>query len=281
MTKVFLGSEAVAAGLSPHELRRRHQRLFRDVYAPNAEPITLRDRIAAAWLRSGRRGVIAGVAASALHGASWVADDIPVEMIWSNTRPPTGIIARAERVAPDEITRARGLPVTTRARTAFDLARHLPRDQAVARLDALLWVSHIPRQDIMQIAERYPGTRGLRRLRCALALADGGAASPQETRLRLLFADAGLPRPATQLPVVGAHGRLIRMLDMAWEKYLVAAEYDGDQHRTDRRQYVKDLRVMPVLQGMGWDVIRVVREDHDREVVDRARSALMSRGWRP
>ena len=45
-------------------------------------------------------------------------------------------------------------------------------------------------------------------------LRDGGAASPKETWLRLLFIDAGLPRPTTQIPAVREHGRLVRMLDM-------------------------------------------------------------------
>ena len=40
-----------------------------------------------------------------------------------------------------------------------------------------------------------------------LPLVDGGAASPQETRLRLLFIDSGLPRPTTQIPVVEGRGR--------------------------------------------------------------------------
>jgi hypothetical protein len=46
MRKVFLGSEALAAGaLTTHELRRWHQRLFRDVYIPKLHEVTLLDRI--------------------------------------------------------------------------------------------------------------------------------------------------------------------------------------------------------------------------------------------
>jgi hypothetical protein len=96
----------------------------------------------------------------------------------------------------------------------------------------------------------------LRQLRELLPLVDGGAASPKETWLRLLFIDAGLPRPTTQIPVVDERGRLVRMLDMGWEDFMVGAEYDGDQHRTNRKQYVKDLRVWPKLERMGWNVTR-------------------------
>ena len=58
----------------------------------------------------------------------------------------------------------------------------------------------------------------------------------------------------------------------------MAGEYDGDHHRKDRRQYVKDQRR---LEKLGWIVIRVIAEDDDAEVIARAREALLSRGWRP
>jgi hypothetical protein len=89
-------------------------------------------------------------------------------------------------------------------------------------------------EDVLLPAKRYPGVRGLRRLRSALHLADPGAASPKETWLRLLLIDAGLPRPTTQIPVQ-ANWRLVGVLDMGWERYQVAAEYDGDHHRANRR----------------------------------------------
>ncbi|EUA85841.1 hypothetical protein I551_7723 [Mycobacterium ulcerans str. Harvey] len=52
----------------------------------------------------------------------------------------------------------------------------------------------------------------------------------------MVLIDAGLPVPVTQIPV-HQNWRLVAVLDMGWQKYQVAAEYDGDQHRFDRRQY--------------------------------------------
>jgi hypothetical protein len=277
---VFLGSEALARGeLTEYELRRWHRRIFRDVYVSRGDHVSLRDRIAGAWLRSGRRGIVAGVAASALHGASWVDDDIPIEMIWSTTRSPEGVVARDERVAEDEIIRINAVPATTRARTAFDLGRHSSRGEAIARLDALMWSSPFSPEDVLLLAKRYCGVRGVRRLREVLPLVDGGADSPRETWLRLLYVDAGLPRPTTQIPIFDGH-KIIRTVDMGWEDFKVAAEYDGDQHRTNRKQYVKDLRVLPQLERLGWIVIRVINEDNPAEVLERTRSALLTRGWR-
>ncbi|HZA11146.1 hypothetical protein [Mycobacterium sp.] len=281
MGEVFIGSEAVASGrLTRYQVRRWYRPIYRGVYVPRRSVPTLRDRTVGAWYASHRRGVIAGVAASALHGAAWVDEETPIELVWE-ARPQRGLVLRNEALADDEITKVAGIPVTTRARTAFDLGRHLPRDEAVARLDALMWATPFSMEDVLMLAKRYRGARGLRRLSAALPLVDGGAASPRESWLRLLFIDAGFPRPATQIPVVDGRGRLVRMLDMGWEEFRVAAEYDGDQHRTNRKQYVKDLRVHPKLEGLGWIVIRVISEDRQDDVIARARTALVSRGWQP
>ncbi|GAA2533657.1 hypothetical protein GCM10010409_04300 [Mycolicibacterium diernhoferi] len=92
---VVIGSEALAAGrVTRHGLRTRYTRLFPDVYGP-ANP-SVWDKARAAWLWSGRRGVVAGVAASALHHAKWVDDDVPIELLWRNTHPPAGLIVRNE-----------------------------------------------------------------------------------------------------------------------------------------------------------------------------------------
>jgi hypothetical protein len=88
---------------------------------------------------------------------------------------------------------------------------------------------------VFLLAKRHQGARGLRRLRGALPLVDGGAASPKETWLRLLLIDAGVPVPTTQIPV-NENWRTVAVLDMGWERLEVAVEYDGDQHRASRRR---------------------------------------------
>ena len=280
MGGVLIGSEAVAAGaLTEHQLRRWHRPLFRDVYVPKWDAPSLDDRILAAWLWSRRRAVVAGVAASALHGAQWVDADRPIELVAPSARPQRGLVVRNETLDGDEITRFKQLPVTTVARTAFDLGRHLPRGAALARLDALMHATPFSREDVNVLAKRHRGARGLRRLRDVLPLVDGGAASPRETWLRLLFIDAGLPTPATQIPVYD-DWQFVAMLDMGWEDYKVAAEYDGDQHRTDRRQFVKDINRLAKTQDLGWHVIRVVNEHRPDDVISRVYQALTRRGYR-
>ncbi|MEB3064483.1 DUF559 domain-containing protein [[Mycobacterium] zoologicum] len=281
MGVVFIGSEALAQGrLTEYELRRWHRAIFRDVYVPVGHKLTLRDRIEGAWLRSGRHGVIAGVAASALHGAEWVDIDIPIELIWKNTRPPRSLIVRDETLAADEITKVAGIPVTTPARTAYDLGRHLPRDRAVARMDALGRATPFSTEDVLLIAKHHKGARHLRRLRVALPLVDFGAASPKESWLRLRLIDAGLPAPTTQIPVIERGYWPFAWLDMGWEDYKVAAEYDGEHHQKDRRHYVRDHKRQRRLERLGWINIRVINEDDTTDVITRVTEALRSRGWR-
>lgn len=269
-----MGSDAVRRGtLSRHQLRAQFRAIYPDIYLPAHAARSLRTRSVAAWLWSGRRGVLAGLAAAALHGSSWIDDDEPIELIWRNPHPPAGVITRNQRLEPDEITRVAGLPVTTPARTAFDLARQRPRGEAVARLDALMRATPFSTEEVLMLAERRPRARGLRKLRAALPLVDPGAASPKETWLRLLLIDAGIPVPATQIPVQ-QNWRLIAVLDMGWEDYLVAAEYDGDHHRTNRRQYARDQARLRTLQELGWIVVRVIAEDKPDDVVRRTRDAL-------
>jgi hypothetical protein len=280
MDDVFRGSEALREGqLSRYRLQTEFRAIYPDVYLARHAPPTLRIRSAAAWLWSGQRGVLGGLAAAALHGAEWIDDDEPIELIWRNQHAPTGILTSNHRLDDDEVTYVEGLPATTPARTAFDLARRPPRGQAVARLDALKRAAPFSAEDVQLLAKRHSGARGLRQLRAALPLVDAGAASPKETWLRLLLIDAGLPAPETQIPVV-VQNRTVAVVDMGWERFKVAAEYDGDQHRTSRRQYVWDRRRLKLLEGLGWIVIRVIAEDRPVDVVRSVREALQSRGYR-
>lgn len=282
MGEVIRGSEAIARGeLTEWALRRWHRPIVRGVYVPKGQLVTVEDRALGAWLWSKRSAVITGVAASALHGAKWVDADVPIEIRMDCSRPPPGIIARDNTLPDDEVMYLGDLPVTIPARTAFDLGRYLPRGQALARLDALMRARPFATEDVQLLAKRYKGARGMRQLRELLPLVDGGAASPQETRLRLLFIDNGFPKPTTQIPVYDEWGFLVRTIDMGWEDFMVGAEYDGDQHRTSRLQYVKDMKVWPELARLGWDMVRAIKEDCDPDIVRRAYEAMTSRGWKP
>jgi hypothetical protein len=147
----------------------------------------------------------------------------------------------------------------------------------VAGIDALARAIEVKAADVELLARRYPGRRGVARARQAIELFDAGAQSPKESWLRVVLIQAGLPRPQTQIPVRDEFGNPFAYLDMGWEGVKVAVEYDGEQHRSDRRQYAWDVRRLETLERLGWIVIRVLAGDRPAEVLGRVRAALARR----
>lgn len=128
--------------------------------------------------------------------------------------------------------------------------------------------------------ERRRGARGVVRAREALALVRVGADSPQETRLRLHLAAAGIPEPEVNPRIGLVTGQGLRV-DLVWAEAKVAVEYDGDQHRTDQRQWREDRERDASLRAEGWTVIRVTtdvfRPPHWELFLGQLRRALAGR----
>lgn len=280
MRDVFVGSDALAdGGMTRARLRWNYRTIFPGIYLENRVVPSLRQRTRGAWLWSGRNGVITGRAAAAMHGALWVAVDSPVEMIWRCGRPPKGIQVRNERIDATDVVSVDGICVTTPERTAFDLARHLPRDLAIAHLDALACATGITAPQVSLLDDRYPRARGLARARIALPLMDGGSQSPQETHLRLILIDDGLPPPRTQIMV--SDGTNKAFIDMGYDEPKVGFDYEGKHHSEVRGQYVHDIGRAELIDGQGWIDIRVVAEHSRGFILHRARTAFARRGWIP
>lgn len=270
----------MAAGLvTRHQLRTRYRAILPGVYLDKTVVPTLYDRTVAAWLWSRRQAVIAGDAAAALHGAKWIEPTVDVDIYYASTRPPTRINAHRDSLLAGETCRIEGMLVTTPERTAFDLARRDTgededaRYRVVAGVDALLNATRTSVGDVEAVAARHPGARRLRNLERVLASVDAGAESPKETWLRLLLKRCGLPPVRTQIEVRDEFGDFVARLDMGWPELKLAIEYDGDQHRSDRRQYVRDMRRLEELTRLGWVVVRVIKEDSEVLIARRVRAA--------
>ncbi len=192
------------------------------------------------------------------------------------------------RAAP---VRRAGLPVSDPITTWLQLAAVLPFDELVACGDHLVHEPRYPdrhdprpyvqREALVAAAAEYRG-RGAIKARAAAAAVRSLAASRPETLIRLLLERAGLPEPELNADVHDAEGTWIAYCDLVFRAAKVVVEYDGDQHRTDRRQYERDRKRLDALADAGWNVIHV-RADalfHDpASVVARVRRALeMPRG---
>lgn len=254
----FIGREALADRLvSDHALRQRYSALYPGVYVPLDTELTPSVRAKAAWLWSRRRGMLAGLSAAAIHGAKWLPQSAPAELIHTNRRAPQGISLWSDTLRPDEWCTVYGLPVTTPARTAFDIGRRTTQNLAVERLDAMMNATGVSAADIEMLVRQHRGARGLMRLAHILDLVDGGAESPWETRTRLIVVRAGFPAPQTQLVVRNRFGDFVARLDMGWKDRKLGIEFDGAQHWTDARQRTRDIDRAAELANEDWRIIRV------------------------
>ncbi|MGV0740763.1 hypothetical protein [Mycolicibacterium sp. XJ870] len=250
----FLAAEELDAGaLTFRELRRFHAGIYPGVWAPRGVELSPQQRACAAWLWSRREGVIAGLSASATLGAKWIDAGTSAELIHTNRRPPPLIAVNADTLLPGETATISGLPVTTPARTAFDLGRRLGLEAGVQRIDALMNATDV----------------------------DGGAESPYESLTRLLLVQAGFPRPETQIRVLEDYGCVVARIDMGWREYRVGVDFEGAHHWTDPKQRSKDAERFTRLPELGWMDFKLTSgmlHYEPQRFLDRVGEALISRG---
>lgn len=271
----FKGSDAISRGdLTRNDLRRKYTAVFRDVYIRPDDELTALVKARAAWLATG--ATLGGLSAAAVLRSKYVDAAAPAEIIRADRHCQSGMIVHNWNLGDGDVCSVGEIRVTTPARTAFDIGRTRPVSEAVPILDQLLRATKVAAADVIAIADARPRTRGVRTLRNAVALADGKAESPQESRLRLHLVLAGLPPPVTQLRFSALRIRV----DMAWSDWKVIVEYDGAQHWDDPRQRQWDIERLALLEEAGWVVIRVSSAMmwQPSRIVDRVARVLIARG---
>jgi len=193
-----------------------------------------------------------------------------------------GVIGHAAR---GRIVMRGGLPVSDPLTLFVELATVLREEDLVAVGDALVLDPAVldpldlrPWATLDELRSGCADSRapGSRRARRAAARVRQGAESPRETRLRLILLAAGLPEPELNQDVRDARGRWIGRFDMVYREAKVIVEYDGDQHRTSRDQYEKDMVRIERAIAAGSTVVRVRASGLNRpaETVARVRAAL-------
>ena len=131
---------------------------------------------------------------------------------------------------------------------------------------------------------RCIGFGGKRRAARALDRIRPGAESRPETLLRLLLVEAGLPEPELNVRLFDRLGAELARVDLLFREFRVVVEYDGDEHRTDTRQFDRDLGRLDDLAARGWRVVRVGARSLFRDPQDaviRVQRALVAGGWVP
>ena len=201
---------------------------------------------------------------------------------------PRGRGVHGHAVAPElaRFVTVGGLRVSHPVQAWCELATTLTLRELIAMGDALVRRQH-PLATMTELADavlRWRGRRGCVALSEALRFIRPRTDSWEETMLRLDLMDAGLPDPEVNVEIRDRDGRFIALGDLAFREYRVLAEYDGQQHRTDDRQYQRDVERLDDLARLGWRTVRFTRLHRGparTERIGRVRSALHARGWQP
>jgi hypothetical protein len=164
-------------------------------------------------------------------------------------------LRRTRRLADVDVTKLRGIPITTVGRTLLDLAgvarpnvvrRAVHEAEVLGRLDVDAVVATI---------ERNPGRRGTRQLRAALGVS---APDPNNNQLAMLFLGVcrahGLPTPKLGVHVDG--GDRLYEVDALFAAERVIVELDGRRFHSTARNFQTDRRRDSVLAARDHQTLR-------------------------
>jgi very-short-patch-repair endonuclease len=264
--------QAGQLGCSDAFIRRR-------LRSPDWEPLTRRvmrlvgstetfeQRCMVAVLDAGHEAVVCGEAAARIWGLpGFDSDDVEVTRQRRRARRPTATVPAHEPVTvpPHHRTTLGRVPVTTAARTVFDLMSAVRAGRAERALDNALARKLTTLRALRSIGEDLckkgrSGSALFRRL-----LADRGVDfRPVESGLEAAFLDllreALLPEPERQVDLGG--DAWIGRVDFYFRATKLAVEIDSDRHHTAALDAASDRRRDEALRAAGFQTLRITEEE--------------------
>jgi hypothetical protein len=212
---------------------------------------------AAALTGAGAGAVVSHQSAAYLHKIDLVGRrDLTVHL----TRPPGTDMHAPARIRlhsadlpAAHVTDHLGLPVTTPARTAIDLARALPFRAAVVAADSALHHRLATMEElrsVLAVCSRWPGAA---KAADVIGFADPRSESPLESIARVVFRDCGLPPPKLQA-LIGTADDVARV-DFFWGQYRTIVEVDGAVKYADPLRARAQLERDSWLRSLGYEVV--------------------------
>ena len=253
--------ELHACGLSDDQIATRVANghlhpSYRGVYFVGHANPPLERRLLAAVKACGLSAVLSHFAAAVLWALlEWDGRFPSVTVRGTGTRVHAGIRVHRSALDPRDVTRHRGIPVTTPARTLLDLATVIPPRalrRAVRQAYSMRLVSHHELTELLARSGRRPGTRALRAI-----LADGPA--PTRSELEDVVLDlilrGGLPMPDVNVPLI-LDGRRVTP-DFRWPDRQLVVEADGAAWHDDPLARADDAERQALLESHGERVLHV------------------------
>jgi hypothetical protein len=232
--------------------------LWPGTYAFGHANLTKDAWLTAAVLACGDGARLTARAAGAARGlmAAWSVTDVVTPK--RRGLALDGIRAHRLTLRPEDCDQARGIPVTSLARSALDLAAAEGYERVGELLDEALLARRYDHAEMLDLLTACAGSRGMATLRRAVEdLGEEGVVfrSRPERAARDMLRTAGLlePRVNAWFPTRAGHGH---ELDLWWPGLWLNFEIDGPRHRIPRRRRLDRLRDAD-LQAFGVTVIRV------------------------
>jgi very-short-patch-repair endonuclease len=213
----------------------------------------------AAVLSSGSGAVLSHRSAAVLWG---IQDSVsgPVDVTASRRSRSSTLIRRHLATLPgDEMTVCEGIPVTIVPRTIFDLAALSSIDRVENAIRQAEYRRLYDRLSLVDMIDRYPGRRGVRRIGEALsrieALPAGRTRSRLEERFLLFLRRHGLPRPRLNDWIVVGDERF--EVDCHWSGTGQVVELDSWEAHGTRSAFRDDRTRDRILRTAGYEVTRI------------------------
>jgi hypothetical protein len=265
---VFSLSQLIALGLSESAVHKRAAtgklyRFHQGVYG--IAPLSLlpaNARHLAAVLACGPGAALSHRSAADLHGLRRTSRaGIDVIVPGGHTRERPGIDVHCSlTLTPDDITIVDGIPVTTVARTALDLAAVVSRRHAERALDQAEAERLFDLRALTEQLKRNPRHPGAPVLASILATHTAGSTATWSELEELCLAAtraAGVPPPQVNAFVNPGDGEPAIRADFVWRAQRIIVEADGFQTHGTHHAFEDDRRRDQRLTLAGWTVVRV------------------------
>lgn len=256
-SRPFRGRDAHLHGLRSVE-SRDVARVLRGVYVATHIQVDVRVRAEAVLLVAPPEAALARHTAAVLWGGAVpYAADLHVVIPEHRRMNRSGVVVHRSRDQA-RLSMVGGLRLTDPIRTFLEMG-DLGLVDLVVLGDSLVRRTLVTPAALVEGAQVYRGPRAAL-VRRAASLVRAHVDSPMETRLRLLVVLAGLPEPRANVPLRDASGQVVYRLDLGYEQWKVALEYDGRRHVVDADQWRGDIARRADLDDWGWRSVVVIAD---------------------
>lgn len=275
--------QLIAAGLGVRTIRRRVEAgrlhlLHRGVYVFGDRSVDRRGRWLAAVLACGEGALLSHRSAAALWGLMRPRGG-PIEVSAPAGRVRRGIAIHEGAIFKQDRTVVDRIPVTSVARTIFDLAEVVDERQLARAFEEADRLRILELSALDAVCARGHGRRALRPIRRLMDLTrlPDHPQSPLEDLVLELCREHDLPIPVTGVTVLG------REVDALWPAARLMVEADSWQFHGHRAAFERDRERDAAMQAEGYRVVRLTHRRLEREpavVADQLRRLLKRGGGR-